>query len=323
MQPRPAETVHHRHRRRARGADPLPVHDPHTAPRYERRSLYDGGTMRVVELVARPHSAALGPTEQQTLNVLALPLSGVFARHRGARQRVLATPDHGLLLAARVPYRVSFPGALGDVCLMLGFSASGLAGLLPEAIARDGFDDRVFEDHALLPPAVVLGARCLHRRLRQGADDDALATEETVLALLAGALGAARRERRRPRTVGAFDPRARLRPVERAKEAITVQPEQPWTLQALAEVASVSPYHLAHAFRREVGTSLHQYVLRARLARALDRVVGSEDDLTAVALDSGFSSHSHFTARFRAHFGVTPRALRGTPRSVRTEAIDA
>jgi AraC family transcriptional regulator len=318
MAPRRAETVHHR--LRARRADPVPVPDPLEAPHYERRSLYDSEAMRVVELVAHPRSAAVGPTEQQTLNVLALPLSGVFARHRGAGQRVLATPEHGLLLGAGVPYRVSFPGALGDVCLMLGFSASGLAGLMPDAIARDGFDERVFEDHALLPPALVLGVRCLHRQLLQGSDDgDALATEEAVLALLAGALGAARRERRRPRTVGAFDPRARLRPVERAKEAITVQPEQPWTLQALAEVASVSPYHLAHAFRREVGTSLHQYVLRARLGRALDRVVGSDDDLTAVALDSGFSSHSHFTARFRAHFGVTPRALRGTRRSDRPE----
>jgi AraC-like DNA-binding protein len=307
MSTRLAETVHHR--LRARRADPMPAHHPPDAVRYERRSLYDSAAVRVVEIVAQPHSAAIGPTEMQTLNVLALPLSGVFARHRGARQRVLATPDHGVFLGAGVPYRVSFPGVLGDVCLMLAFTASGLARLLPEASARDGFDDRAFEDHALLPPSLVLGARRLHRQLLEGGDEEALATEEAVLELLAGAFGAARRVPRR-RKGGLVDARARLRPVERAKEAITVQPEQPWTLQALADIASVSPYHLAHAFRREVGTSLHQYVLRARLARALDRVVGSDDDLTAVALDSGFSSHSHFTARFHAHFGVTPRALR-------------
>jgi AraC family transcriptional regulator len=318
MQLHAAQAVHHR--LRARCADPMPEHDPAQAPRYERRSLFDSASMRVVEMVARPRSAAIGATEQQTLNVLALPLSGVFARHRGKRQRVLATPNHGLLLAAGVPYRVSFPGALGDVCLMLAFSAPSLATLLPEAVACDGFDDRTFDDHALLPPALVLGARRLHRHLLQGGDGDALTTEEAVLALLAGALGAARRERPRLRAVGTLDPRARLRPVERAKEAITVQPEQPWSLQALADVASVSPYHLAHAFRREVGTTLHQYVLRARLARALDRVVGSDDDLTAVALDCGFSSHSHFTARFRAHFGITPQALRGTRRSHRLAA---
>jgi AraC family transcriptional regulator len=288
----------------------MPAHHHPDASIYQRRALFDSDTTRVVELIARPRSAALGPTEQQTLNVLALPLAGVFARHRGARRRVLATPDHGLLLSAGVPYRVSFPGALGDVCLMLAFSTTGLARLMPEAIARDGFDERSFDDHALLPPALMLGARRLHRQLLQGEDRDALAVEEAVLGLLAGALGAARRARGRLRAIGPIDPRARLRPVERAQEAITFQPDRPWTLQSLADVASVSPYHLAHAFRREVGTSLHQYVLRARLSRALERVVGSDDDLTAVALDSGFSSHSHFTARFHAHFGITPRALR-------------
>jgi len=33
------------------------------------------------------------------------------------------------------------------------------------------------------------------------------------------------------------------------------------------------------------------------------------DDLTAIALDAGFASHSHFTARFRRVFGCTPAAL--------------
>jgi hypothetical protein len=194
MQSQFSETVHHR--ARARRAEPMPVHDHHpAAPRYERRALYESDAMRVVEMSARPRSDAIGPTEQQTLNVLALPLAGVFARHRGARQRVLATPDHGLLLAAGVPYRVSFPGALGDVCLMLAFPPAQLARLLPQAVARDGFDERLFDDHALLPPALMLGARRLHRQLLQRDLDDALATEEAVLGLLAGTLGAARRER--------------------------------------------------------------------------------------------------------------------------------
>ena len=34
------------------------------------------------------------------------------------------------------------------------------------------------------------------------------------------------------------------------------------------------------------------------------------DDLTAIALDAGFASHSHFTARFRSFFGCTPAGLR-------------
>ena len=43
---------------------------------------------------------------------------------------------------------------------------------------------------------------------------------------------------------------------------------------------------------------------------ALDAVLDSNLDLTSIALDTGFASHSHFTARFRAFFGLTPEALR-------------
>ena len=51
-------------------------------------------------------------------------------------------------------------------------------------------------------------------------------------------------------------------------------------------------------------------MLHERLARTLDAVLDGGDDLTAIALDAGFASHSHFTARFRSFFGCTPAALR-------------
>ena len=54
---------------------------------------------------------------------------------------------------------------------------------------------------------------------------------------------------------------------------------------------------------------IYDYVLHERLARTLDAVLDG-NDLTAIALDAGFASHSHFTARFRRFFGCTPTALR-------------
>jgi len=38
--------------------------------------------------------------------------------------------------------------------------------------------------------------------------------------------------------------------------------------------------------------------------------VDSDADITTIALDAGFASHSHFTLHFRTLFGVTPVALR-------------
>ena len=102
----------------------------------------------------------------------------------------------------------------------------------------------------------------------------------------------------------------RLRAIEAVKEVISLSPERRWTLDRLAELADISVYHLSHVFRQEVGVSITQYVTRARLAKALDPVLDSDTELTTIAFDAGFASHSHFTARFRAFFGLTPSELR-------------
>jgi AraC-like DNA-binding protein len=97
--------------------------------------------------------------------------------------------------------------------------------------------------------------------------------------------------------------------VQRVKEAVATAPAIKWDVEKLARIALISPFHLCRAFRRMTGTSIYGYVLRERLASTLDAVLDGED-LTTIALDAGFASHSHFTARFRGFFGCTPTALR-------------
>jgi AraC-like DNA-binding protein len=99
------------------------------------------------------------------------------------------------------------------------------------------------------------------------------------------------------------------RAVERVKEAVASAPANRWTVATLADVANLSPFHLAHVFRQLVGTSLYDYVLHERLAQTIDAVLDG-GDLTVIALDAGFASHSHFTAHFRRFFGRTPTMLR-------------
>jgi AraC-like DNA-binding protein len=102
----------------------------------------------------------------------------------------------------------------------------------------------------------------------------------------------------------------RMRAVERVKEAVAVAPADAWSIARLAAIANLSSFHLCHVFHELVGTSIYDYVLRERLAQALNAVLDSGDDITGIAFDTGFSSHSHFTARFRRFFGCTPTALR-------------
>jgi AraC family transcriptional regulator len=85
---------------------------------------------------------------------------------------------------------------------------------------------------------------------------------------------------------------------------------QPLTLSEIAETLDVSPFHLCHTFRRVTGATLHAYRNELRLRSALERLERGDCDLTRLALDLGYSSHSHFTSSFRLLFGVPPSAIR-------------
>ncbi|HVE97740.1 MAG TPA: helix-turn-helix transcriptional regulator [Mycobacteriales bacterium] len=83
-----------------------------------------------------------------------------------------------------------------------------------------------------------------------------------------------------------------------------------FSLAATAYEVGYSPFHLARVFRAATGSSMHAYAERLRLRQALDRVADGERDLSALAAELGFASHSHFTLRFRRAFGRPPSVLR-------------
>jgi len=96
---------------------------------------------------------------------------------------------------------------------------------------------------------------------------------------------------------------------EAAKATIARLYRQPLGLAPLASELGISVSRLCRAFRRH-GSSVHKTILDLRLRAALEAVLESESDLTTVALDLGFSSHSHFTAAFRAAYRTTPSQAR-------------
>lgn len=287
-------------------AHPLP------AMEITRHTLFDGELLLAAHVCARSSAGPVVGLEHANTNSLVFPLSGVFAKHEGPRRHFVATPSHAVLIAQGSSYGVSLPGGIGDECLVLRFSPKVLARLAPEEMAGDGFDMTVLHSHALLDAKTLLARSLLWRNLAGGATDP-LAAEEAGASLLASSLRAARKACNRPHKPAARP--LRLRQVNRVLEAVSLQPQHKWTLAGLADIACASPWHLAHVFREEAGSSIHQYVIRARLAQALNAVLDGDADLTTVALDAGFASHSHFTERFRSQFGVTPAQLRrGTSR---------
>ena len=82
------------------------------------------------------------------------------------------------------------------------------------------------------------------------------------------------------------------------------------SLDALAARAGWSPFHFHRAFRKVVGETPKQYMLRLRLERAAARLATGSDPVVRIAADAGFASHEVFTRAFRRQFGLTPSAYR-------------
>lgn len=79
---------------------------------------------------------------------------------------------------------------------------------------------------------------------------------------------------------------------------------------ALADVAGMSPAHFARAFAATVGMTPFEYVMTRRLARARQLLERTDRSALAIALEVGFKTPSHFAARFRREYGVSPREIR-------------
>jgi AraC-like DNA-binding protein len=95
--------------------------------------------------------------------------------------------------------------------------------------------------------------------------------------------------------------------VEHAKQRIAATLGQRLTFAALSAELGCTPFHLSRTYRALEGMTLAAYRNQLRLRAAVDRLPGlPSGTLTELALELGFSSHSHFTDAFRRNFALTP-----------------
>lgn len=87
------------------------------------------------------------------------------------------------------------------------------------------------------------------------------------------------------------------------------------SLQALANESGYSRVHFVRMFRAATGYSPHNYLLNLKLERAQELLSDSSMSLIDIALDCGFSSHSHMSRLFHKIVGVTPSGYRRSLRA--------
>lgn len=77
------------------------------------------------------------------------------------------------------------------------------------------------------------------------------------------------------------------------------------SLEQLAQLAGLSPYHLVRVFKQQTGLPPHTYLVQVRVEQA-KRVLQTGSSIAEVAAATGFADQSHLTRRFKRIVGVTP-----------------
>lgn len=97
--------------------------------------------------------------------------------------------------------------------------------------------------------------------------------------------------------------------VETACRYMDVHYDEAISLTLLAGVVGCSRRHLVARFRRETGETVHGYLMRVRLNRAVGDVRAGAK-VEAVMLGVGIRGKATFYRHFKARFGTTPAEYR-------------
>ncbi len=225
--------------------------------------------------------------EQKSSFEIVFVTRGVFvAETRG--EEIPLTPNEVWLHPPAMPYRIRHPRG-GDECTVLTVSETLLSeyGEWKPMRLAGRMTARIFRMQAELASAA-------RRRVVEP-----LRAEEIARQLMDEVFESGEPASAPPRP-------KHVKLVRRTQELLASHFAEAMSLDDIASAAGSSTAHLCRIFRRSTGESIHQYRLALRLREGLARVERGEPDLTTLALDLGFSDHSHFTNAFARAFGVPP-----------------
>jgi AraC-like DNA-binding protein len=100
----------------------------------------------------------------------------------------------------------------------------------------------------------------------------------------------------------------------RVREHIDRHYAKQLTIEKLAGMAGLSPFHFIRTFRTAYGQTPHQYLRARRLDRAKELLVTTVFPVTEICDQVGFQSLGSFTTLFRRQTGETPAEYRAARR---------
>lgn len=217
---------------------------------------------------------------------------------RRIAERVVRKGEVLLFAAGTRPAAVNWPGA----CLHVLVPPSALSAV--ERQADRPLAEGALERFELADPAFEPLALLLVREL-QGPEPRSRLFIDSLEAAFAAALF---------RSLGSRPTRFRgglaNRPLGRVLGYLEAELANEVRLGDLARVAGLSPAHFATAFRRSTGLPPHRWLMKRRIERAQEMLLGTDRPITEIAHSCGFASSAHFATAFRNSLGVTPSRWR-------------
>ena len=278
------------------------------------RPLYESPIISLHDYCCHSTRGGPGLEEESSVNNIVLMRHGAFAQHFGSRT-FTADVNQAVFFSRASTYRVSHPADCGDRGTVFTVIPRVLNDIVREL-------DPSIDEHPDQPFRFITGPcgseiflrhRELVQRLENAESDplEPLWADVTALQLVADVLESAfakqgvRHQSKRKATAVDHAERA-----EAAKSYLASKLTERITLDEVAAAVNLSPFHFARIFQEHTGVPVHRYLTKLRLRLAMERLSESQIDLTELALDLGFSSHSHFSDSFKREFGKTPSEVR-------------
>lgn len=85
--------------------------------------------------------------------------------------------------------------------------------------------------------------------------------------------------------------------------------EMPISVKQIAERMGYSEYHFSREFKKVMGTSIMDYVIRRKLVKASEMLISGKSVLET-AVQFGWQSHGGFTKAFKREYGFSPSLLK-------------
>jgi AraC family transcriptional regulator len=84
----------------------------------------------------------------------------------------------------------------------------------------------------------------------------------------------------------------------------------PFSIEDIARIAALSPYHFIRIFKSQTGVTPHKYLLHIKIEKAKQFLRSKDLTITEIADRCGFNNVNHFSTTFKKHVGVTPSKYR-------------